>query len=238
MSLTTDSLFRWFEKLHGPTWGNVLDAGTGDHSLSWLAARQPAALTAVTAERWRMESLQAIAPHARILLGQWSDPTLLYGETFDTVLVDYVIGALDGHAPYFQYQYLRRLRPHVGGRLYFVGMEPPPRDNSELDEICRVRDACILLAGHRCYREYPQELVVRWLEDAGYRILDSKVFPNKLGPRYINGQLDVAVRKLKWFRDAAVAQAMEAHIAELRERALAGGERVWGADYVIAAEAV
>jgi len=231
-----DALFSWFERIHGPTWGSVLDAGTGDHSLSWLASLSPRELTAVTVESWRMEGLRRVAPQAHVLLGQWTDPALLAGERFDVVLADYVIGAIDGHAPYFQYGFLERVRPHVGARLYLVGLEPPPRDGGVLDEVCRVRDAAILLAGHRCYREYPRELVLRWLEQAGFAVLDSRSFPNRLGERFVNGQLDVAVRKLPYFHDRGVATALEAHVAELRARALAAVPQVWGADWVIAAE--
>jgi hypothetical protein len=231
-----DALFRWFERYHGPTWGDVLDAGTGAHSLGWLAGLATRSLTAVTVEDWRLGELPEVAPRARIVRGQWTDPSLLAGEAFDEVLVDYVIGAIDGHAPYFQYGFLERIRPHCRGRVYLVGLEPPPRDRSVLDEVCRVRDAAILLAGDRCYREYPRALVLGWLERAGYRVLESEAFPNRLGPRFIHGQLDVAVRKLKRFTDGGVRVAMEAHIAELRVRALDGGERVWGEDYVVAAE--
>lgn len=234
--LRVDALFQWIEHVNGPTWGDVLDAGTGAHSLGWLAALPTRSLTAVTVERWRLPELPTVAPAARIVEGQWTDPALLAGESFDEVLVDYVIGAIDGHAPYFQYQFLPRVRPLVRRRLYLVGLEPPPRDGGVLDEVCRVRDAAILLAGHRTYREYPQALVLRWLADAGFRVIDARAWPNRLGPRFVNGQLDVAVRKLPLFRDAGVRAAFAAHIEELRARALARGEQVWGEDYVIAAE--
>lgn len=231
-----DALFQWFERINGPVWGDVLDAGTGEHSLGWVGSLPARSLTAVTVEAWRMAGLRELAPTARVLLGEWTDPTLLYGESFDQVLVDYVIGAIDGHAPFFQYAYLERLRPHVRGRVYLVGLEPQPRDGSVLDEVCRVRDACILLAGHRCYREYPRAIVVRWLERAGYRVVDAQDFPNRIGPRFVNGQLDVALRKTKLFLDEALRDAMVATIEDVRARALDQGEVTWGADYVIAAD--
>jgi hypothetical protein len=231
-----DALFQWFERINGPVWGDVLDAGTGEHSLGWVASLPARSVTAVTVEAWRMSGLRAAAPNARVLLGEWTDPTLLYGESFDQVLVDYVIGAIDGHAPFFQYAFLERLRPHVRKRVYLVGLEPQPRDGSVLDEVCRVRDACILLAGHRTYREYPRSIVVRWLERAGYRVLDALDFPNRVGPRFINGQLDVAVRKTKLFRDEALRAAMLGTIEDVRARALEQGDVTWGADYVVAAE--
>lgn len=232
-----DALFAWFTRLHGPTWGSVLDAGTGEHSLTWLASLAPRELTAVTAEKWRMSGLAAIGK-ARVILGQWTDPALLYGETFDVVVADYVIGAIDGHAPYFQYGFLERIRPHCASKLYLVGMEPPPRDGGVLDEVCRVRDAAILLAGHRCYREYPRDIVAGWLEKTGFRVVDSRTFPNILGERFVNGQLDVAMRKLPHFRDPALRDAFEGQIAELRARALMSVPQTWGSDWVIAAERV
>jgi hypothetical protein len=233
----TDALFAWCEKLQGTTpWGDVLDTGTGNHSLGWLASQNYRSLTAVTVESWRLPELQEKAPNARILLGQWTDPALLAEEQFDTLLVDYVIGAIDGHAPYFQYGFLKRILPLLKSRIYLIGMEPPPRDNSELDEICRLRDACILLAGHRCYREYPKTLVLEWLEQLGLKILDATSFSNRLGSRYINGQLDVATRKLPLFKDRQLAASMAQSISDLRERALAKGEQSWGTDWVIAAE--
>ncbi|MSP56480.1 MAG: class I SAM-dependent methyltransferase [Myxococcales bacterium] len=232
-----DALFEWIAKVNGPAWGDVLDAGTGAHSLAWLATLPTRSLTALTVEDWRLGELPGIAPAARIVRGEWTDPALLHGESFDQVLVDYVIGAIDGHAPYFQYDYLARLRPHCRGSVYLVGLEPPPRDGSILDQICRVRDACILLAGHRMYREYPSELVRRWMEQAGMQVSDVRVFPNRVGARFINGQLDVARRKLPLFADRALASAMERQIEDLRSAALANGEQTWGADYVVVATA-
>lgn len=230
-----DALFSWIEHVHGPQWGDVLDGGTGAHSLAWLAGLEARSLTAVTVEKWRLPELPAIAPGARIVEGQWTDPALLAGESFDEVLLDYVLGAVDGHAPYFQYALLERIRPLVRKRLYLVGLEPPPRDGSVLDEVCRVRDAAILLAGDRTYREYPRELVIDWLGRAGFRVVDARVFPNRLGPRFINGQLDVAVRKLPRIA-VPVREALGTHIEALRARALERGEQTWGEDYVIAAE--
>lgn len=228
-----DALFEWIAKVNGPVWGDVLDAGTGAHSLGWLATLPTRSLTAVTVEDWRLGELPNIAPRAEIVRGQWTDPALLADRQFDQVLIDYVIGAIDGHAPYFQYDYLRRIRPHCRGSVYLVGLAPQPRDGSVLDEVCRLRDACILLAGHRMYREYPAELVQRWMVSVDLRVSDVRVFPNRVGARFVNGQLDVAKRKLPRFGDRALAKTMDATIDALRERALAQGEVVWGEDYVI-----
>lgn len=52
----------------------------------------------------------------------------------------------------------RRLKKHLnpGGSLYIIGMQPIPDTimppQCIVSEVRRVRDACILLAGHRPYR--------------------------------------------------------------------------------------
>jgi hypothetical protein len=119
--------------------------------------------------------------------------------TFNVILADYLIGAMDGFVPYQQDLILPQLFTLLAprGRLYVVGLQPLPdavsdslsdpnhdtttgtdteTDMSLLEKqnhraaqnvICRVRqtrDACILLAGQRCYREYPMEWIVRQVE--------------------------------------------------------------------------
>jgi hypothetical protein len=38
----------------------------------------------------------------QIVIGNWQDPSFLHGEKYDTILADYLIGAIDGFSPYFQ----------------------------------------------------------------------------------------------------------------------------------------
>ena len=181
----------------------------------------------------------------QIIVGNWTDPGLLAGEQFDVVLADYLLGAIDGFAPYFQDILFKRLRPHVRGRLYVVGLAPYP-DHAHTPggevilEIARLRDACILLAGHRCYREYPLSWVRRSLENAGFEVDEALSLNIRYGARFINGQLDVCMRKLKYFQDPVMANAMRMHIELVRAKALAlhelkdGGIR-FGEDYVVSA---
>ncbi len=123
-------------------------------------------------------------PADRLVVGNWTDPSLLAGEVFDTVLVDYVVGALDGFAPYFQDSFFARLRPHCRGRVYVVGLEPyaPASDEGGaiVWEIARLRDACILLAGDRCYREYPRAWVKERMGAAGFEVTSDQAFPIQL----------------------------------------------------------
>lgn len=87
-------------------------------------------------------------------MGNWNNDSFCQGEYFDTILVDYLIGAMDYYAPYFQYDILDRLQRHLipGGRIYVVGMQPiadrgTDEYNNILSRMKQYRDATIMLAG-------------------------------------------------------------------------------------------
>lgn len=254
-----DALFDTIARMQGDTpWGRVLDAGTGKHSLRWINGLNTDGWTAVTGDPARERSLVRelgveVRAQDEIVTGNWGDDAFLRGQVFETVIADYLLGALDGFAPYHQDRLFKRLRPHVKQRIYVVGLQPyadgiVPGEGHDTEagrlvlEIARLRDACILLAGHRCYREYPHDWVVRSLQGSGYRVTEAIGVQVVYRQRFINGQLKVCRRKLKLFRDKGLAAAMEAQIEELRDRALEACERLdglrFGSDYVVAAEAV
>ena len=93
-----DVLFNTVKRLQGNTpWGDVLDAGTGLHSLRWLTACTTRTVTAVTGDPSRERALReqlgaALRPVDRILTANWSSPSTLAGEAFDVVLADYLLG--------------------------------------------------------------------------------------------------------------------------------------------------
>lgn len=199
-----------------------------------------AALVREFATRW--------GPGDRVLTGNWQDPAFLAGERFDVVLADYLLGAIDGFAPYFQDRLFSRLRRHLGpgGTLYAIGLAPfadagggPGAD--VVREIARLRDACILLAGHRCYREYPLDWVLRSLEGAGFHVEDAVEIDIVWGARWVEGQLAVCRSKLPLLADRALAAALEGTVAELHARALrvVAQERGvrFGTDWVVKARA-
>lgn len=248
------SLFRYVETRHGDrAWGSMLDSGAGVKSLQWIQTLPTDRWTAITAARSMADEVRAalgdgIRPKDQLLVGNWIDDSLLAGETFDTVLVDYLVGAIEGFTPYWQDRVFERLRPLVAdnGRLYVIGLEPyvqytPTTESGRIIwEIGRVRDACLLLAGERPYREYPLEWMLRQLERAGFRIVESRRFPIRYGPRHVNGQLDMCRRRLQRFSSPVLGNSMLEYVEELRLRALAvhareGGLR-HGHDYVIAVE--
>jgi hypothetical protein len=244
----SDKLFAQLEEWQaGSPWGRVLDAGTGEHSLRWLTGLKTERWSAVTgdvavAASLRERFAQHLRPCDELVAGNWTDPALLQGQRFDVVLADYLVGAIDGFAPYFQDQIFARLRPLVGQHLFLIGLEPfpdvaPSEGGQLILEVARLRDACILLAGHRCYREYPLDWVLRQLAQAGFAVQQHRLVPIVFGERYVRGQLGVCRRKLPLLRDRALAQELERHVQDLERRALqhlqrSGGVH-FGHDYVV-----
>jgi hypothetical protein len=172
------SLVDHVEALQGDVpWGRFLDAGTGVNSSLWSTGLVTEAWTGVTAAPGHAEQVRTtvgerLRPQDRLLLGNWTDPTLLADEVHDTVLADYLIGAVEGFAPYFQQSLLRRLRSVTGRRLYVVGLDPYVVGPAETDEarmvreIGRLRDAVLMLADETPYREYPAEWTLNALAGA------------------------------------------------------------------------
>ena len=248
----TGSLYDVVSRMQGDLpWGSVLDAGTGRGSMAWLLGLETTQWTAITGAQNMATQVERqvgnrLRAQDRIVVGNWMDAELLNGEAYDTVLADYLVGAMDGFAPYWQDRIFGRLRPLVGKRLYIIGLEPyvpyfPSSPAGKLVcEIGRLRDACLLLAGERPYREYPMDWILRHLRQAGFRVQDAQRYGIRYGERFINSQLDMCNQRLARLTDRSVAIAMSAHVEQLRKRALAfaaaeGGLR-YGHDYVISAE--
>jgi hypothetical protein len=237
-----DSLFAEVEvaeAAEAKPWGKLLDAGTGDHSLDWICSLGDkvtdwVAITGDEARGAGMRSRYATRMREKdqIIAGNWKDPDLLKGQKFDVVLADYLIGAIEGFAPYYQEQTFERLKEHItdDGRLYVIGLEPmPPSAHDSADEglkilieMSRCRDSCILLAGHQCYREFPHTWIHRQLEKNGFEIVKTSVLTNVYGIANIDRQLNVCRSKLRYFKDQALAKSMETYIDDIRARALTG----------------
>lgn len=250
------SLYQRIADLHGNRpWGAVLDAGTGRSSMRWLLGLDTDRWTAVTgaasmAQQTETEIGARKRDVDRLVVGNWLDPELLAGERYDTVLADYLLGAIEGFAPYWQDRLFERLHTLVapGGRLYVVGLEPyVPQIPQQLDaagslvtRIGRLRDACLLLAGDRPYREYPADWTLRQLDRAGFRTIHAEHVAIRFGARFVDGQLDMCMRCLERLPDRQLATAMQAHVDTLRQEAHLQLERDGGLrhghDYVIVAE--
>jgi len=261
-----DALFGAIEKQQGDKpFGSFLDAGTGQHSLRWIASLVERELcsdfTAVTADETMQANCQreldqlGVTSAYNLVKGNWFDEKkpLQLEQQFDVILADYLIGAMDGFSPYHQDLMIAKLSTYLKpeGRLYIVGLQPIPDTvpsdclDPNASIICRVRqvrDACILLAGHRCYREYPVDWVHRQIAICpGIELLNTKQFPILYRHATIQKQINVGRSKLK-FMPAPLQQAMgqmlnDLETESLRATAAAHMNRIQlGCDYVVSAE--
>jgi hypothetical protein len=209
---TGDVLFDTVSKWSGMRpWGKFLDAGTGVHSLKWISKLDTERWDAITAdEQMRKNVLKEsevnVRSGDRVLTGNWMDDTFTrhLDTDYDTILADYLIGSVDGFSPYQQDLIIEKWKNHLkpgNGRIYVIGMNPiPDRAQGPANIVCevrRVRDACILLANHRPYREYPLEWIVRHLQDSGFKVLHTKKCTILHSEESIMRQLKVASSKLE-----------------------------------------
>ena len=252
-----DILFDCIEAQQGDIpFGDVLDAGTGSHSLQWIATlgqgKGMTSFTAITADAAMQQSVKGEAQRLGVLegnhivVGNWFGELHLPQMQYDTIIADYLVGAMDGFSPYRQDEIIPKLTHLLkpGGRIYIVGLEPiPDRVEGPGNVICKirqVRDACILLAGHRCYREYP----VEWIEKQVARtpnlhLKQTDKFPILYRFETINRQIKVGRSKLSSFPTPSLASAMKEVFDDLERQAFdatVNGPIKFGFDYVVSAE--
>ena len=106
-----DALFTCIERMHGShAWGRFLDAGTGLHSLKWIQTLPTISWTAITADNGMRSSIMndksvagTIRLEDKLVVGNWMDDSFRSSlGKYDTILADYLIGAVDGFSPYEQ----------------------------------------------------------------------------------------------------------------------------------------
>ncbi|MEM8935646.1 MAG: class I SAM-dependent methyltransferase [Pseudomonadota bacterium] len=227
------ALYRYIEHAQGERpWGTLLDAGTGVNSIAWVAALSTERWTAVTgsggeADRVRDAIKTKQRAQDQLIVGNWADPQFLKGERFDTVIADYLLGAVERFAPYFQPYLFARLRPLTRGVLYVTGLEPyVPGDRPTnaaariVWEIGRFRDACQILAGDRPLREYPAPWVVDHVKRAGFEVHTVEHFEVGYKTRFVNVQIDMGLRRLDGLTDPTLADALKKRGEALRTEAL------------------
>eukprot|EP00545_Synedropsis_sp_CCMP1620_P003395 CAMPEP_0119022302 /NCGR_PEP_ID=MMETSP1176-20130426/27667_1 /TAXON_ID=265551 /ORGANISM="Synedropsis recta cf, Strain CCMP1620" /LENGTH=269 /DNA_ID=CAMNT_0006977105 /DNA_START=192 /DNA_END=1001 /DNA_ORIENTATION=- len=235
--------------------GDVLDAGTGMHSLRWIAtlgAKGMTSYTAITADATMQRNVQQEANHLGVLegnhvvIGNWFGELDLPRQQYDVILADYLIGAMDGFSPYRQDEMIPKLMNLLkpGGRLYIVALEPiPDKTDGRANVICKVRqvrDACILLAGHRCYREYPADWIQSQIKSTPNLVIkETHKFPILYRFNTVQRQINVARSKLPLFATPALASSMKGVLDDLEQqakKATSEGPFKFGFDYVISAE--
>jgi hypothetical protein len=253
-----DALFGSIENQQGDQpFGNVLDAGTGMHSLRWIATlgdRGMTKFTAITADKTMQQNVQReadaleVSHLGNIIIGNWfGDSPLEINERYDVVIADYLVGSMDGFSPYQQDLMLPKLIKFLkpGGRLYLVGLQPlpdtAPGDANIICKVRQVRDACILLAGHRCYREYPVSWILRQIENIpDLELLNTTNFPILYKHQTIVNQINVGKSKFPFFPTTELADQMRKVLDDLERQSFEATQRVerirLGFDYVVAAE--
>ena len=108
--------------------------------------------------------------------------------------------------------------------------------------ITKVCDACILLAGHRCYREYPMDWIVRHLALAGLDVAETRTYPIRYDQGTMVRQINVGRSKLKFFQSKGMARKMGHVLKGLEKESLEvtrrqkDGRVTLGFDYVVVAE--
>mmetsp|Transcript_15157 Transcript_15157/g.41935 ORF Transcript_15157/g.41935 Transcript_15157/m.41935 type:complete len:327 (-) Transcript_15157:1802-2782(-) len=262
----TDLIFAALEQIHGERlFGNLLDAGTGKQSLGWIArlsqdpAKDLTQFTAITADEGMQARVQALANELQvsdlgeILIGNWfgreplDEVLAAQQKQYDTIIMDYLIGAMDGFSPYKQDLIIPKMAKLLkpGGRLYIIGLDPiPDTAKGDANIICKVRkvrDACILLAGHKTYREYPGRWVQRQIKqhNPDLDLLETRVFPINYKHSDIVRQINVARNKLELFPTKELADEMKAVLDSLEEQSRKATEQKGirlGHDYLISAE--
>jgi len=181
----------------------------------------------------------------------YKDSLVLPHEHYDTILADYLIGAMDGFSPYQQDLILPKLTNYLAphGLLYIVGLEPiPDKVTGDADIVCRVRqvrDACILLAGHRCYREYPVNWIQRQVQQtAGLKLVDVSRFPILYRHETILKQINVARSKFPFIKNQQLVQGLTIELDALERQSREATQRSpnnrlqLGFDYVVTAEKI
>ena len=130
--------------------------------------------------------------------------------------------------------------------MYIIGLQPIPDsvvgDANIFCKITKIRDACILLAEHRCYREYPRDWIERHVKRAGMKVLETKTYPIRYDHQTMMRQINVGRSKLKLFPSKGMAKEMGNVLDELEKESLEvckrqpDGRITLGFDYVIVAE--
>lgn len=219
----------------GAGWGDVLDAGGGFGSLCWLLRQSGVStvteVTAATDGIYGSNDLTRAAaalPHVSIEAGNWRDPAFLPGRTWDVVVADYLLGAVEMHWPHGADGMMDRLLATVkpGGYLLISGLEPyefvldmdKPADRLVLD-VESIGESAAFIAGESTYREIPMEWVVRQIErfPEEFRVVGSEQFVMKLSPKSLTSQIKYAKSTAKKIRDPAFKRAFLERVAVLEK---------------------
>jgi hypothetical protein len=258
-------IWEWLERLRPGApekpWGRVLDAGTGPSSVAWLVKAATrlgiSSITATTASKDLAASLKrkhskAVASGLLNLavVSRWGSVpgTGTNLGLFDTVILDYVLGAVEGLEPHGHAAVLDAISSHAaeGAAVLIVGAEPyeerfsDPAGSSLVGSVMRVRDTCLKAAGVTPFRELPMAETLRLVRQAGLSAVASTAFPVLLSRRGLLHQLPVCQQRLDadTMLSAQFKTAILNEVAQLSNRIKKEVTSDWcaGIDYAIVAK--
>jgi len=227
-----DTIWKYIENNHHTNWGNILDAGTGEHSLDWLLTLQSNSITAITASTYESDQLKekfksSLRESDQIIVGDWTKAefeTMMNGSRFDVIIADYLLGAMEGFSPYMEDTLFTTLHKYVSpnGHLFLVGQEPYPLhqispsypETHLVGTIMKIRDICLMLVGEHFYREYPVHRVLRSLSESGWIIEDVALFPINWGKNALQKQTELCLTKMKYKTVSTGLKSMDTSIKD------------------------
>eukprot|EP00316_Scyphosphaera_apsteinii_P015553 CAMPEP_0119307092 /NCGR_PEP_ID=MMETSP1333-20130426/7679_1 /TAXON_ID=418940 /ORGANISM="Scyphosphaera apsteinii, Strain RCC1455" /LENGTH=395 /DNA_ID=CAMNT_0007310561 /DNA_START=374 /DNA_END=1561 /DNA_ORIENTATION=- len=181
-------------------------------------------------------------------------------QKFDTVLADYLLGALEHFAAFTEQKMMDVLVSSIkdDGLLLLCGRKPYPYPGpqgyrslkySTARKIVlsaeRVRDAAMLLSHQREYREFPAWWVREALRQRGVEIIDQESFAGRVDLEYVTTQLGWARREARKVDSASLSAGLLRHIKELQAAADAdarlnrnGGVNIGGSYCIVARKPV
>ena len=160
-------------------WGNVLDAGAGPSSMCFLLRQEFDSITMVTATedglygarqmRTEVKGLESV----NVVTGNWEQSGFMEDNTYDVVVADYLLGAVEMYWPHGADGMVDRLinltKPE--GFILVSGLEPYElvldrkyKDDRLVLDIEAIGESAAFLAGEGTYREIPQSWVLRQME--------------------------------------------------------------------------
>ena len=171
------------------------------------------------------------------------------GRTFDVVVADYLLGAVELHWAHGADGMMDRLveAVKVGGYLLISGLEPYEMvldrgndDDRLVLDIEAIGESAAFVAGESTYREIPETWVLRQIGRLGkFRVVDSQQFDMRLTVRSLMKQISYAKDMARKIRDADLRKGYLTRVATLeRELKSSGGEFWGGRNYAIVVQRI
>ncbi|GMH90218.1 hypothetical protein TrST_g12946 [Triparma strigata] len=238
-------------------WRDVLDAGAGMGSMCWLLRQGQKVdriieVTAASDGTYGSNMLLEVSKEVEKVVveaGNWRDDEFLKGRTFDVVVADYLLGAVELHWAHGADGMMDRLveAAKVGGYLLISGLEPYEMvldrgndDDRLVLDIEAIGESAAFVAGESTYREIPETWVLRQIGRLGkFRVVDSQQFDMRLTVRSLMKQISYAKDMARKISDADLRKGYLTRVATLeRELKSSGGEFWGGRNYAIVVQRV